>query len=64
MRPSLDISRPNNVWETPPGEEWALVSENMFAAHTRQTFKRNIKWLFTIRDQGWDFFADEYNGKV
>ena len=63
-RNSLNSDRPN-VWDTPPGDDWRFISHHMFAAHDEKSYNRNMKWLFIIRDQGWDFFVDYYrNDKV
>jgi hypothetical protein len=59
QRNSIDSARPN-LWDTPPGEEWSRIVASVFEAHTENTYNRNMRWLFIIKEKGWDFSVEYY----
>jgi hypothetical protein len=56
----MEGQRGPNLWDTPPGKEWSRIVDAVFEVHTESTYNRNMKWLFIIKEKGWDFFVGYY----
>lgn len=58
-RNSRDSERPN-IWDTPIGIDWELISKKVCDAHTEESYYLNIKILNYIHIYGWNNFV-KYN---
>jgi len=49
-----------NIWDTPHGNDWYLLSRYLFESHTEETYNKSIRNLSFIANYGWKIFVIKY----
>lgn len=50
------IDCPEDIWDTPPGDETMLFMQILCKCHTRETFKKSLRILTYIALNGWECY--------